>query len=570
MHRKRSIARRWQWILTQVIGLSAAAGMWLTVVAAEDLLQGLPQVHTDVCREEASRVTNTFCAMESARILLDRPDDEDLVVRVLVADTPQTRAAGYQFIHPDIMARSGIFFVFNRESTGAFHMCNVAAPIDILWFRPDGRVLDAQRMMPGPARSASLCRQLYAPSNFGTYLYALELPAGVLQMKGLDVKDTRGWRLNVDPLFQNETESTLSNRLPSISLEEVVSGLTQPLQVTYAPGDDASLFVVEKIGRIRVVRDGRLEPTPLLDLRGSLSTGFEQGLLSLAFHPEFADNGYVFVNLTNRQGDTEVLRYTVDRRNYQADPASQRVLLTIPQPAANHNGGMMAFDPDGYLYVGTGDGGRAGDPWNNAQSLDTLLGKMLRLDVDVPDGYAVPTDNPFASQRGVRGEIWAYGLRNPWRFSFDRESGDLVIADVGQRNWEEINLQPSESRGGENYGWNRMEGNHCYPTGSRCDDEGLTLPIYEYSHEQTGGCSITGGYVYRGRDVPTLKGWYVFGDYCSGTVWALERMAQDEGTEPRFIELLQTSFQISSFGEDAQGELYIADLRSGRILKIQQ
>ena len=356
---------------------------------------------------------------------------------------------------------------------------------------------------------------------------------------------------------------------PAISLVPAYRGLAQPLQVTYAPGDTERIFIVEQVGRVRVGEGGVLRPEPLLDLRGEVSTASERGLLGLAFHPRFQENGFVYVNLTNRRGDTEVRRYRVDPRTYRADPASMRLILSIPQPAANHNGGMMAFGPDGYLYIATGDGGRAGDPWGNAQNLGSLLGKILRIDVDRGDPYAVPADNPFAGGGG-RPEIWAYGLRNPWRFSFDRATGDLYIADVGQNRWEEVNRQPAGSAGGENYGWNRLEGNHCYPRGEECDRTGLTPPIAEYAHDRSGGCSVTGGYVYRGREVPALAGWYLYGDYCSGTIWGFDTRSLVEGVSPEPSELLQTNALISSFGEDAQGEVYITDQRSGTVFKVGQ
>ncbi len=569
MRSKQRIARWWQSILASLIVLSAATGMWLTTVAAEDLLQSLGEYHADVCRDSAPLVTDPFCALDVQKVQFERPDREALWVNVLVADSSDGRAAGYQFIHPDVMARSAILFVFERESTGAFHMCNVAAPIDIVWFRPDGRVLDVRHMEPGPARPPALCRQLYAPATFGTYQYALELPSGFVERAGLRVDDIKRWRLRVDPLFSDERQTVAAQPVPNIRLTEVVSGLTQPVGVTYAPGDQERLFVVEKVGRIRVVKDGRLEEAPLLDVGSSVSRGSEQGLLSVAFHPRFQENGFMFINLTNRAGNTEVVRYTVNPRTYRVDPESRAELLSIDQPAANHNGGMMAFGPDGYLYIGTGDGGRAGDPWGNAQNLGTLLGKMLRIDVDGTDGYTVPSENPFLSRSRARGEIWAYGLRNPWRFSFDRQRGDLYIADVGQRDWEEVNAQSRESLGGENYGWNIMEGRHCYPGNRACDPQGLTLPIHEYGHRETGGCSVTGGYVYRGREVPALNGWYVFGDYCNGRIWALDVREPGAGIEPRHIELLQTSMRISSFGEDALGELFVTDLSSGTLYKVQ-
>lgn len=356
---------------------------------------------------------------------------------------------------------------------------------------------------------------------------------------------------------------------PGISLELVTRGLEQPLLVTYAPGDRESLFVVEKTGRIRRVVDGSIVEPPLLDLRNEVSRGYEQGLLSVAFHPRFQENRIFFVNFTDRAGTTRIVRFQTLPDRYVADPSTRAEILSIPQPAANHNGGMMAFGPDGYLYIVTGDGGRAGDPWNNAQNLSTLLGKMLRIDVDASEPYAIPPDNPFVDTPRALPEIWAYGLRNPWRFSFDREQGDLYIADVGQGEWEEINLQPASSRGGENYGWNVMEGTNCFRPGFGCLSEGLILPVAEYHHAAEGACSITGGYVYRGDTYPELRGVYLFGDFCSGTVYAMAtpEIAGDERPLP-FVRALETRLSISSFGEDHDGEVYVADMSGGAIYRI--
>jgi len=352
-----------------------------------------------------------------------------------------------------------------------------------------------------------------------------------------------------------------------VRLETVVQGLSQPVQVLQAPGDDAALYIVEKTGRIRMAQGGRLFSQAVLDLSGIVSRGGEQGLLGAAFHPDFQQNGWLFVNYTDTRGDTRIVRYTVDRSTGLADPSSAKLILTIAQPASNHNGGMLAFGPDGYLYIGTGDGGRAGDPWGNAQNLGTLLGKILRIDVDRGDPYGVPEGNPFADAAGARPEIWAYGLRNPWRFSFDRATGDLYIADVGQNAWEEVNVQAAGSRGGENYGWNLTEGRHCYPQGRACSFDGFALPVAEYSHGQGGGCSITGGYVYRGSAIPELAGRYVFGDYCTGTIWAIQGGA--EATGLRALEVLvESGLRISGFGEDHAGELYVTSLDRGVVCKI--
>ncbi|MGH2585412.1 MAG: PQQ-dependent sugar dehydrogenase [Dehalococcoidia bacterium] len=349
-------------------------------------------------------------------------------------------------------------------------------------------------------------------------------------------------------------------------LEPVLSDLRSPVFVTSPPDGSGRLFIVERGGTIRIAQDGRLLPQPFLDVSSIITAGGEQGLLGLAFHPRYQENGTFFVSYTARGDGTRntVARYRASGDPNRADPGSGTVLLAIDDFASNHNGGMLAFGPDGYLYVGTGDGGGGGDPQRNGQNLGALLGKLLRLDVNGGEPYAVPTDNPFANRDGARPEIWAYGLRNPWRFSFDRATGDLWIADVGQSSpgYEEVNFQPAGSDGGENYGWNRMEGLHCYQPRSGCDENGITRPILEYEDRVTGECSITGGYVYRGQQFPALTGAYIFGDYCSGRIWSLHQAP--DGTWVR-TELLDTDLSISSFGEDESGELYVADLDGGRV-----
>jgi len=342
----------------------------------------------------------------------------------------------------------------------------------------------------------------------------------------------------------------------SLGLEQIADGLNSPVFATHAGDGSGRLFVVEKDGRIRVIDADGLRKQPFLDIRSQVgSGGSEQGLLGLAFHPNFAQNGRLFVYYTDKQGNTVISRFQANAERTEADPASEVVMLTQEQPASNHNGGMLAFGPDGMLYAGLGDGGKAGDPWGNGQSLETLLGKLLRVDVDSGQAVAVSAGNPFAGQEGARGEIWAYGLRNPWRFSFDRATGDLWIGDVGQNQWEEIDYQPAASAGGENYGWDLMEGTHCYDADT-CDRSGLVLPVAEYSHGDN-GCSVTGGYVYRGTANPSLQGVYFYGDYCSGRIWGL---ARDASGEWQSNELLDTALQISSFGETEDGEVLVVDL----------
>jgi hypothetical protein len=273
----------------------------------------------------------------------------------------------------------------------------------------------------------------------------------------------------------------------------------------------------------------------------------------VAFHPNYESNGYFYVNYTDTGGDTVIARYTVSNNPNLADPVSGFTVLTIAQPYSNHNGGQLQFGPDGYLYIGMGDGGDAGDPDNFAQNPDSLLGKMLRIDIDSEIPYGVPPDNPFISDEKVRAEIWALGLRNPWRFSFDRSTGDLFIGDVGQNSWEEIDYQPAGSSGGENYGWRLMEGNSCFNPSSSCNNGSLTLPVLEYSHDF--GCSVTGGYRYRGKDNPLLSGFYIYGDFCSGKIWGAKPGADGKWSAE---ELLDTNLNISAFGEDENGELYVA------------
>lgn len=353
---------------------------------------------------------------------------------------------------------------------------------------------------------------------------------------------------------------------PDVELEAIVAGLPRPVAITHAPDGSGRMFFTLLAGRIVVYDGEKVLPIPFLDIEADVSCCGERGLFSVAFHPQFATNGYFFVSYTDNDGDSVIARYTVAPPGAnRADAASEVVLLTIDQPFQNHNGGQLHFGPDGYLYIGTGDGGSGGDPLDNGQDLATLLGKLLRIDVDVEGNgalpYEVPADNPFVLDATARHEIWAYGLRNPWRFSFDRFTGDLFIGDVGQNAWEEIDFQPSTSPGGENYGWRLMEGAHCFNPSSNCNDGSLVLPILEYGHSPE--CSVTGGYRYRGGAIPELDGRYVYGDLCSGRIWgASESGGGTWSTE----ELLDTSLSITSFGEDDAGELYVtgyADVNGG-------
>ena len=358
----------------------------------------------------------------------------------------------------------------------------------------------------------------------------------------------------------------------AIHPELVVSGLSNPVGITNAGDGSGRLFIVLQGGRFVIFDGMQVLSSPFLDISSLVSFGGERGLLGLAFHPDYAANGFFYVNYTNTAGETVIARYSVSGDPNLADPASAKILLTASQPFANHNGGQLQFGPDGYLYIGLGDGGSGGDPQNNGQNLGTLLGKILRIDVDVVDDnrefYYIPPDNPFVGPGdGALDEIWAWGLRNPWRFSFDRSTGDMFIADVGQSSWEEVNFQPANSTGGENYGWRLMEGNNCFNPASNCNNGSLTLPILVYDH--SAGCSVTGGYRYRGSKNPDLYGLYLYGDYCSGLIWG----AQEDGLGGwNTTVLLDTNFLISTFGEDESGEIYFADLSAtnGTIYRVVQ
>jgi glucose/arabinose dehydrogenase len=344
--------------------------------------------------------------------------------------------------------------------------------------------------------------------------------------------------------------------VPALSARLVASGLRNPLDLQVAPGDRERLYVVEQGGRIRVIRNGQLQATPFLDVSGRIASGGERGLLGLAFHPQFATSRRFFVNYTNPRGDTHVAEFRATSAD-AADPGSERVVLTETQPFANHNGGGLSFDNTGRLLVALGDGGSGGDPLGNGQKLDTFLGKILRIDVDAGAPYAVPSDNPFRATAGAAPEIWAYGLRNPFRISVDRPTGNLYIGDVGQNRVEEIDVGLASRRGGENYGWNTLEGSQCYSPASGCNRTGLTLPVYEYSHSE--GCSVTGGVVYRGCRMPDLAGTYFFGDYCTGLVRSF-RLANGQATDVRdWTTSVRGLNSPAAFGLDADGEVYVVD-----------
>jgi glucose/arabinose dehydrogenase len=340
-----------------------------------------------------------------------------------------------------------------------------------------------------------------------------------------------------------------------VGLEPVATGLNNPLYLTSPPGDTERLFIVEQGGTIRVVKGGALLPDPFLDITDRVSSGGERGLFGLAFDPAYASNGRFVVHYTDPDGNTRLSVFHISADPDRADPASETIVLAAQQPFANHNGGQILFGPDGYLYLGLGDGGSSGDPLGNGQNITDVLGDILRLDVSSGTSAVPPADNPFVGRSDAEPRIWSYGLRNPWRFSFDRATGDLFIADVGQDAWEEVDLATAASGAGKgvNYGWNRMEGTHCYGA-STCDTAGLALPVLEYDHGQ--GCSITGGYVYRGAAIPALQGHYFYGDYCSGWVRSF-RVQDGKAVDQTQWPALAPGGAVLSFGEDQAGELYV-------------
>jgi glucose/arabinose dehydrogenase len=369
-----------------------------------------------------------------------------------------------------------------------------------------------------------------------------------------------------------DTPTITPAAVPQIALALRVSGLTKPTFVTSARDGTGRLFILEQTGRIKVYKDGVVRTTPFLSLAGVVGTAFEQGMLGLAFHPSFKTNRRLYVAFNDMANNTIIREYKtyVDKPN-QVNKATARTILTIAKPYNNHNGGMLAFGTDGYLYISTGDGGGIGDSGNRAQSTSTLLGKMLRIDVNGTTStkqYRIPSTNPYVGVDGLD-EIWQLGLRNPWRWSFDRANGNMWIGDVGQQYWEEVDRAVKTSTGagrGINWGWRQLEGTHCYKPATGCITTGKTMPLLEYEHLE-GRCSVIGGYVYRGVNIPSLVGQYVFGDFCTGEIWSVPSGA----TAPATMTLLKnTSLTISSFGENASGELYVLDRGGGKMYAIVQ
>jgi glucose/arabinose dehydrogenase len=345
----------------------------------------------------------------------------------------------------------------------------------------------------------------------------------------------------------------------TLGLQQIASGLRFPLDLVSPPGDDR-LFVVLKGGTIRVIKSGTVLETPFLNLTPQVvSEGGEQGLLGLAFAPDYATSGRFFVHYNDVSGENRVSRFRVSADPDRADPASESVVIAVPQPGVAHNGGQLLFGPDGFLYIGLGDGDD--DDNGRGQSLRDLFASILRIDVTSADPYIVPPDNPFVSTEGARPEVWSYGLRNPWRFSFDRATGDLYLGDVGESTWEEVNYASAVDGAGKgvNYGWSQMEGKHCFRR-QDCDQTGLTLPVLEYNHAE--GCSVTSGHVYRGAAIPSLQGTYFYADYCVGWVRSF-KMQGGSVTEAKEWPELKPGGQITSFGEDSAGELYLLTQQGG-------
>ena len=418
-----------------------------------------------------------------------------------------------------------------------------------------------------PAKIPSVLRAASVGLAFAALLVG-SVPAATAA--GPSVAPSTGTPQPAAPTPQAATPAAIA----AIKLTVVASGLARPVLVTSPNDGTHRLFIVEQGGLIRIVRNGVLLAAPFQSLTAAVSHGGEQGLLGLAFHPAFKTNREFFVDYTDLHGNIVVREYKASLTNpNRVQTGSGRTLMTIVHPYANHNGGMIAFGPDGYLYIATGDGGSEGDPGNRAQNIDSLLGKILRIDVNHTSpglAYRIPASNPFVGRAGAD-QVWQTGLRNPWRFSFDRATGALWIGDVGQNRYEEVDRAPKTSTGdgrGVNWGWRVHEGFHCYIPATGCPTRGMTWPLLEYSHATNGRCAIIGGYVYRGAAIPSLAGWYVFGDLCSGEILAVPSTARS-ASNPTPVTLFGTGSgrQISSFGQDAAGALYVCDL-AGTVYRI--
>ena len=366
--------------------------------------------------------------------------------------------------------------------------------------------------------------------------------------------------------------------LPQLEAKLIADDFEKPLYITNYPNDNEMLLVLEQEGIIKIVENNKITKNYFLDISDRvhqpLYPADEMGMLGIAFEPNFNENHFFYVHYVNKDSYSIISRLKVNEK--LGDPKSEEILIKLKQPYPNHNGGSIEFGPDGYLYIGFGDGGSSGDPENRAQNLSNLFGKILRIDINTEKGYKAPADNPFYNLDTAKKEIWSYGLRNPWRFTFDKKTDDMYIGDVGQWDWEEINYQSSDNKGGLNFGWNILEGNHCYKEHKLCESKNLTFPIFEYPHDanylktligwaqkDVNGCSVTGGYVYRGKNKPELYGRYFFGDYCTGKVWSIKKDDPDLDIKEHTDELLKAmnkkQFYLSSFGEDEEGELYLID-----------
>ena len=369
----------------------------------------------------------------------------------------------------------------------------------------------------------------------------------------------------------------------------IADGYKKPVFITSYPNNAKLLYIVEQAGLIKIINDGKKLSRPFFDINKRVVNpnrpGDERGLLGFAFHPNHTNNGKFYINYMDNDGNTIISEFSTNSE-LRADHKSERIILKLKQPYGNHNGGDIQFGPDGYLYISIGDGGKAGDPLNAGQDLSSLFGKIIRIDIEQKP-YGIPKSNPFFGQKGKREEIWAWGLRNVWRFSFDKQTGDKYLADVGQNKWEEVNFEPASSKGGLNYGWRIMEANHCYDPKENCPTEGLIKPIIEYpndanhpafafriieelsfSETDVEGCSVTGGYVYRGKKIKSMQGQYIFGDYCSGNIWTLKvvngkAINFKNRTEEINIGGGEFTTYISSFGQDSDGEIYIIDYNGG-------